>query len=173
MSEPPKEPKIDEDAETKEREVNRMKRVKQFGDMLLYAFLQKVHLGTPPVATTRYNYTVDRLNNMNTSKMSNPREIEFMKNLYSNFMHNAYGSAIFPDELRPADYGHPKAYGVYIEKGKAIIALAEQAFADANKRMIDEHEAKFEDDDKEESGDVVYGPGGKVVGNGRRRYSVR
>jgi len=39
--------------------------------------------------------------------------------------------------------------------------------------MIDEHEAKFEDDDKEESGDVVYGPGGKVVGNGRRRYSVR
>lgn len=169
------------EAEAARLEGKRREKVKDLGDML-YFLSQKLTLDNLQSDKDRYQNMEDVLKRSITTKMSSPWEINNMKRTWDFFMRYGYGKIVVPTDFTPADYGKPKGYPLWVEKGKQIVALAERAFALANQRMIDKHEAKFEDDDKEEGGEVVYdkygnvvgkGPGGKVVGSGRRRYSVR
>jgi len=138
-------------------------------------FIRRWHfLYTKSTVTNRNYYDDNRIRlqalEMGVNPVLSPAELEQLQEEIDFFFRRAYGGYIAREDIDPSEQDR---YDAFVDDAMKIQALAKKAFAAAKQRTNEKYEAKFEDDDKEEAGEVVYGPGGKVVGKGRRRYSVR
>jgi len=101
---------------------------------------------------------------MSLNPVMNPNELEHFKRDINLFMEQGYGGYKSIDDIDPRNR---ESFEKYVEDAKVIQALAQKALETARRRTNKQYEAVFEDDDVEEAGDVVYGPGGKVIGKGK------
>jgi hypothetical protein len=144
-----------------DEEKSRKERVNRTFD-IQYRFLYD----TSPISkTSNYRDYFQRLRalNMSINPVMNPNELEHFQRDVNLFMEQGYGGYKSIDDIDPKDRDY---FEQYVKDAKVIQALAQEAFATARRRTNKQYEAVFEDDDMEEAGDVVYGPGGKVVGKG-------
>lgn len=164
----PKRPKTEADAVADENEKRRLAEVMdEFARR--WRFLYEKSLITNRNQYADYTKRLEALE-MGINPVLSPEELQQFQEEIDFFFQRAYRSYIAREEIEPRGQDR---YDAYVDDARKIQALATRAFAAARLRTNKKYEAVFEDDDKEEAGEVVYGPGGKVVGSGRRRYSVR
>ena len=146
----------DDDEKRRKERVNRTFNIQ-------YSFLYD----TSPVRwRSNYRDYFQRLRalDMSLNPVMNPNELEHFKRDINLFMEMGYGGYKSIDDIDPRNR---ESFEKYVEDAKVIQALAQKALETARQRTNKQYEAVFEDDDMEEAGDVVYGPGGKVVGKGK------
>jgi len=153
----PKRPKTEDD----ENEKRRIEDVNRRFD-IQYRFLYDI---SPISKESNYRDYFQRLRalDMSLNPVMSPNELEDFNRDINLFMEQGYGGYKSIDDIDPKDRGY---FEQYVNDAKIIQALAQKALETARRRTNKKYEAVFEDDDKEEAGDVVYGPGGRVVGSG-------
>ena len=165
----PKRPKTQASVDDDEEEKRRLEDVNKTFDRR-YKYLYNVSPVSREVNNYKDYFQRLRALSMGINPVLSPADLERFQEEIDFFMQRGYGGYLAVEDIYPQD----KEYFLkYVEDAKAIQALAQQALEAARRRTNQKYEAVFEDDDKEEGGEVAYGPGGEVVGKGRRRYSVR
>ena len=163
----PKRPKTEAGVEADEKEKRRLEDVNNTFDRR-YKYLYNV---SPINKEGNYKDYFDRLRalSMGINPVLSPADLEQFQEEIDFFMRRGYGGYLAVEDIYPPD----KEYFLkYVEDAKAIQALAQKAFEAARRRTNQKYEAVFEDDDKEEAGDVVYGPGGIVMGKGKPNHHM-
>jgi hypothetical protein len=107
---------------------------------------------------------------MGINPVLSPGELQDFQEEIDHFMGRAYGGFIDINDIYSPDQ---ERFLTYVDDAKLIQALAQRALQAARQRTNKQYEAVFEDDDKEEGGDVVYGPGGRVMGKGKPHHMSR
>ena len=164
----PKRPKTEAGVEAEQKELKRRDAVQD------EFFRRWRYLYEKSLISNRNNYNdyYKRLEalELGLNPVLSPGELQDFQEEIDHFMRMAYGGYIDINDIDSPDQAR---YETYVDDAKIIQAMAMRALQAARRRTNRKYEAVFEDDDKEEGGEVVYGPGGRVMGKGKPNHMSR